>query len=405
VTRRDGAQPEDRVLRNATWRLTAFTAAAITAILVVVGVVAAGVVLREQRHEAQNALRAAVVDLDDLSHASTGTSVWVHRPGRPVSTSPSAPTWLPVRTGLAAVPAAGDRDERTVRRAGVAYRVLSVHRGSALAQAAVTTETQSLERDRLVTGLIVAELAGLLLSVLLGGLIARRAMRPLAVAVARQRRFVADASHELRTPITLLSTRAQLLERSLRRAGATGPQEEAAALVADAHRLSDVVEDLLLSASLGEHPARKEHVDLTGLAHASTAAASAYAGARGVTLVVDADGPAPVDGAPGPLRRVLDALVDNAVAHTPPGGHVVIRVSAGPPARVQVVDDGVGIDPDVAPRLFDRFAHGSSTGDRQHFGLGLALVREVVEAHDGEVAAAPTLGGGATFTVTLPAGA
>jgi signal transduction histidine kinase len=83
----------------------------------------------------------------------------------------------------------------------------------------------------------------------------------------------------------------------------------------------------------------------------------------------------------------------------------VIRVSAGPPARVQVVDDGVGIDPDVAPRLFDRFAHGSRTGDRQHFGLGLALVREVVEAHDGDVAAAPTPGGGATFTVTLPAGA
>jgi two-component system, OmpR family, sensor kinase len=403
MTRRDGTQPEDRVLRHATLRLTVFTAAAITAILVVVGVVAAGVVLREQRHEAHDALRSAVVDLDDVSDAPTGTSVWVYQPGRPVRTSPSAPTWLPVRSGLAAVPAAGDRDERTVRRAGVDYRVLSVHRGSVLAQAAVTTETQSLERARLVTGLIVAEVAGLLLSVLLGGLIARRAMRPLAVAVARQRRFVADASHELRTPITLLSTRAQLLERSLRRTGATAQQEEAAALVADAHRLSEVVEDLLLSASLGEHPARKEHVDLTELAHASTAAASAYAGARGVTLVVDADEPAPVDGAPGPLRRVLDALVDNAVAHTPPGGHVVIRVSAGPPARVQVVDDGVGIDPDVAPRLFDRFAHGSGTGDRQHFGLGLALVREVVEAHDGDVAAAPTPGGGATFTVTLPA--
>jgi signal transduction histidine kinase len=216
---------------------------------------------------------------------------------------------------------------------------------------------------------------------------------------------VADASHDLRTPLTLLSTRAQLLERSLRRRDAASDEHaESQALVADTRRLAEVVEDLLLSASLADQPSRRETVDLAALARAAVESAGPYAAEQGVQLSGPGPGQSPMTvlGAAGPLRRVLDALIDNAVAHTLAGGHVTVRVSAASKVTVQVVDDGTGIDPAVAPRLFDRFAHGPGTGGRRHFGLGLALVREVVQAHHGNVDAGPTPGGGATFTVTLP---
>lgn len=395
--------PELRAVRAVTRRLAVATAAAITVLLVVVGIVAAGVVWREQGAEARRALRRAVVDLDDLRNTPAGTAVWLREPGGAVRTSPDAPGWLPVRRGVAAVTPADPRDERRVRHGGQDYRVYTIRSNGVVAQSVASTRPEQRERSRLLTGLAVAELAGLAMSVLLGTVLARRATAPLLTSMRRQRRFVADASHELRTPLTLLSTRAQLLERSLRRS-APEAHEESAALVADTRRLAEVVDDLLLSASLSDQPARREQVDLAELARAAVAAAQAHASAQGVALRLAADEPVSVHGVPGPLRRVVDALLDNALSHTPPGGCVEVRVEAGPPATVAVVDNGPGIDPSVAPHLFDRFAHGSATGGRRHFGLGLALVREVVEAHGGSIDAGATPGGGATFTVTLPAG-
>jgi signal transduction histidine kinase len=386
--------------------LAALTAGAVTIVLLVVGGLLLAVVSREQAAEARTALRQAVVDADDLmSHPST-VGVWTRAADGSQQRSPSAPAWLPVAAAVDAVSAVdlGPTDERTVRRNGERYRLLTVREGTTVTQATTSTDPQSDEQHRLLTGLVVAELVGLGLSVLLGGLLARRAMSPLVTAMDRQRRFVADASHELRTPLTLLSTRAQLLERSLRRRDATSDEHaESQALVADTRRLAEVVDDLLLSASLADQPSRRETVDLGALARAAVDAAGPYAAEQGVQISGPDVGESPVTvlGAPGPLRRVLDALIDNAVAHTLAGGHIRVHVTAASKVTVQVVDDGTGIDPAVAPRLFDRFAHGPG-GGRRHFGLGLALVREVVQAHHGSVEAGPTPGGGATFTVTLP---
>jgi signal transduction histidine kinase len=379
----------------------------VTVVLLVVGGLLLAVVSREQTAEARTALNQSVVDADDLMTQPSTVGVWTRGADGTQRRSPSAPAWLPVAAAVDAVSSSGQghTDERTVTHGGEDYRLLTVRNGSTVTQATASTDPQSDELHRLLTGLVLAELVGLGLSLLLGGLLARRAMSPLVMAMDRQRRFVADASHELRTPLTLLSTRAQLLERSLRRRDAASDEHaESQALVADTRRLAEVVEDLLLSASLADQPSRRETVDLAALARAAVESAGPYAAEQGVQL----SGPGPdqspmtVLGAAGPLRRVLDALIDNAVAHTLAGGHVTVRVSAASKVTVQVVDDGTGIDPAVAPRLFDRFAHGPGTGGRRHFGLGLALVREVVQAHHGNVDAGPTPGGGATFTVTLP---
>jgi signal transduction histidine kinase len=400
-----GGQTDDRVLRAATRRLAVLTAASITVVLLVVGAVVVAVVVQEQDGEGRAALRQAVVDLDDADGAPATIGVWLRAADGSTQRSHKAPRWLPVRSAVAAVSAAAPRDERVVHHHGTGYQLLTVRRSGLVIHAAASTAPQVDERNRLLTGLGVAELAGLGLSVLIGTWLARRAMTPLATAMTRQRRFIADASHELRTPLTLLSTRAQLLERALRRSAPGDAHAESEELVADTHRLAGVVDDLLLSASLADQPGRSEPVDLVAVARAAVASAAPHGAEQGITI----EGPssaavgAIVNGAPGPLRRVLDSLLDNAVTHTLPGGHVVVRVDAGPPATVAVIDDGTGIDPDVLPHLFDRFAHGGATpGARRHFGLGLALVREIVTAHRGTVGATATPGGGTTFTVTLP---
>ena len=404
------AAAEARTLRAATRRLALLTAAAVTAVLLVVGGVVAGVVLQEQRGEAHKVLEDAVVDLDDLNRAPSPVSIWVLEPDGTQRRSPGAPRWLPVQQALSTVTVDAARDERTVQRAGATFDVLTIARDGRIIQAVTPGGRQAEERDRLIVGLIVAELLGLLLSLALGGYLARRAMGPLVASMARQRRFVADASHELRTPLTLLSTRAQLLERRLRThsdSGAdtnAGAHAESQALVDDARRLAGVVDDLLLSASMTEQDAHREPIDLVALCRTAAAGATSYAAEHGVSLQGPGDDQerAMVAGHPGPLRRVLDALVDNAVTHSRTGSRVVIDVRPGSPHVVRVIDNGSGIDPGIAPRLFDRFAHGTSSGPRRHYGLGLALVREVVSAHGGTVRADPTPGGGATFTVTFP---
>jgi signal transduction histidine kinase len=313
---------------------------------------------------------------------------------------------------VAAVAQPGAAVERTVSRVGTSYLLRTLRRQDGIVvQAAWSGEAAERETRRLLTAVGLAELVGLGLSALLGTLLARRATAPLALAMDRQRRFVADASHELRTPLTLLTTRAQLLERALRRVEPPGPHEQSVALVEDARRLGDVVSDLLLAVTSTAHPDRREAVDLRAVARAVVDDHAVAAAGRGTVLSGpggDQQDDAVVLGAAGALRRVVDALVDNALRHVGDGGHVGVTVD---PARdtvvLRVTDDGPGIDPAVAPHLFERFAHSPAPSSGPHsragFGIGLALVREVVEAHGGTVVSRDGVASGAVFEVRLPA--
>jgi signal transduction histidine kinase len=139
---------------------------------------------------------------------------------------------------------------------------------------------------------------------------------------------------------------------------------------------------------------------------------AAYAQSIGVTLNCECEsvnGSAGFDviGSAAALRRALTALVDNALGHGHDGGTVELRVGrTGAKVMVAVADDGVGIDPEAVATLFTRFSHGAehtSREGREPYGIGLALVREIADAHGGDVAVASTPGAGATFTLTLPA--
>ncbi|MEU7750469.1 HAMP domain-containing sensor histidine kinase [Micromonospora sp. NPDC049171] len=257
-------------------------------------------------------------------------------------------------------------------------------------------------QEQLGIALLVAELAGLAGALVAAALLARRAVAPLATALTLQRRFVADASHELRTPLTVLHTRAQLLVRRARTRPAEQLTDQLEQLVADTRALGEVVEDLLVAAT--EHqPPPDTVVDLAEVARGVVASMSVYAREREVELRLEVTGAAVVRGARTALRRALTALVDNAVGHVAVGGHITVTVRhRDGRIAADVTDDGVGLDPAEADRLLGRFAHGTD-GTGRRFGLGLALVQQVAQAHGGSLEVDGAPGHGATFTLLLPA--
>ncbi|MGA2008566.1 MAG: HAMP domain-containing sensor histidine kinase [Solirubrobacteraceae bacterium] len=213
----------------------------------------------------------------------------------------------------------------------------------------------------------------------------------------RQRAFVADASHELRTPLTSVLANLELLVDSLRGAD----RETADSALRSTKRMRRLVGDLLLLArtDAGQVPPR-EPLDLAEVV--IDAASELESVSRDHVLELDVR-PTPIVGNRDDLQRVATNLLENALRHTPPNTHITAstRSLADGSAELVVADDGPGIPADLRPNLFARFIRGA--GDRGgSFGLGLAIVAAVTEAHGGSVQADDSPHGGARFTVHLP---
>ncbi|WP_432824696.1 ATP-binding protein [Dactylosporangium sp. CA-092794] len=401
--------PDRALLAHARLVLGLQAAAAITVTLLVVGALTLLVVERGQHAQADELLRHTAATEEDLVDPPPGVWLFDQGPDGKVRGTPGAPDELPDQPAIDRVRAGGPTATTKFETDDGDFRVLTQRRGEHVLQVVASMGNEHSERRRMLAALGVSELAGLLIAFLFAVLLARRATAPLVDALTRQRQFVADASHELRTPLTQLHLRAQLLHADLR-AGATGPSvtEDVEQLVVGTRQLGEVVEDLLTSSQLPERrpDPGTAPVDLAAVAAGVVAEHAARAREQGVelTLVPDPTGPPAVRGREAALRRVVTALVDNALNHTPPGGHVTVELGAATaPRRVVLVvrDDGSGFDPADADRLFARFARGH--GDHRRFGLGLALAREVVTGHGGTIEAWGRPGQGAAFTVTLPA--
>ncbi|MEV0896494.1 HAMP domain-containing sensor histidine kinase [Actinoplanes sp. NPDC049802] len=219
------------------------------------------------------------------------------------------------------------------------------------------------------------------------------------------RQFVADASHELRTPLAAIRGYAELSRRSRQ----VLPDEIAHVLnrvESEAKRMTALVEDLLLLARLDAgRPLAQDPVDLTMLAVDATSDAHAAGPAHYWQLDLP-DEPVTVIGDGARLHQVVANLLANARTHTPEGSTVTVKVGAMPNAAViQVIDNGPGIQPDVVPRIFERFARGDSSRSRAagSTGLGLSIVHAVVTSHRGKVGV-QSRPGQTVFTVMLPLG-
>jgi two-component system OmpR family sensor kinase len=220
---------------------------------------------------------------------------------------------------------------------------------------------------------------------------------------ARLRRFISDASHELRTPIAAVSAYAELFDRGAR--DRPDDLERAmAGIQRESRRIGVLVSDLLLLARLDQgRPLEARPADLTAIAGEAVDAAHAMEPAR--PLALEAPEPVMVTGDPERLRQVIDNLLANVRAHTPADAAAVVRVrSEGTRAVVEVQDAGPGLGAQQAAHVFERFYRGDPARSRDHggAGLGLSIVAAIVEAHGGEVGVETGPGGGTTFRVTLP---
>ena len=225
----------------------------------------------------------------------------------------------------------------------------------------------------------------------------------------RLRRFVADASHELRTPIATIRGYAELY----RQGAATEPDDVARLLgrvEAESVRMGTLVEDLLLLARLDSAPQlEREPVDLLSLAADAVVDARAREVGRQVVLHPRTSGawedePPVVEGDEARLRQVLANLLSNTLRHTPPGSPVEVEVGVRDGVAVcRVVDHGPGLAPDATEKVFERFYRADpGRGRAGGAGLGLSIVAGLVHAHGGRVWYEPTPGGGSTFVVSLP---
>jgi two-component system OmpR family sensor kinase len=218
----------------------------------------------------------------------------------------------------------------------------------------------------------------------------------------RLRRFVADASHELRIPLAGVRAYAELLERG----AASRPDDLARAMAGisrESERMSELVEDLLLLARLDEgQPLERELVDLGELAAEAVETARIVDPGRRLELDVKH---VDVVGDRARLRRVLDNLLANVRAHTPAGTPARVRVAAeNGNAVIEVADRGPGLSEEDLDQVFRRFYRADESRSRENggVGLGLSIVAAIAAAHDGSVSVDAKPGEGATFRVLVP---
>lgn len=392
------------VVRRAGRVAAAQASLALAAVLLVVGAVVYIVDVRVQDQQITAALSAVAQTADDVTDPPPGMILVLRDTTGKVSVSADG---VPTAKLLARPVGYSDAWVR-----GVPYRAVVVDRPEGRVVALLDLEPYRTGRTRLLVSLGVAELVGILASIGVVTLLTRRSIRPLVTAMALQRRFVADASHELRAPLTVLHTRIQLLARRLDDGDLTRARAQVDALASDTRLLGEVIEDLLASASMTSEHAPRARVDLAAVVEAVSDSMTQHCETAGVRLIVEVGELSSPDdvvvlGSSTALRRALTALVDNALAHEHPGGTIVVALRRqADHVVVDVRDDGVGIDPSAAGSLFDRFSHGhahTAAGDhRRRHGIGLALVREIAQAHGGHIGFSQTPGGGATFTLTIP---
>jgi two-component system sensor histidine kinase CiaH len=285
----------------------------------------------------------------------------------------------------------------------------------AIAQAAQSRRAVLDPVERLVWVLVLTGLGALGLAAAGGLFMSRRAMRPVQEAFGKQRTFIADASHELKTPLTLIRADAEVLSRGLDDPElARDNRELVDDLLGETDRMSAILSDLLLLARLDADKVSVSRgpFDLALVISEASERFAARAVAEGKNLRIEHSGKLPTRGDAQRTGQILAAILDNALRFTPPEGTITVEGHiTDKRIEATVTDTGPGIPPESLDRIFERFyradtqsaarTRGPSGGGT---GLGLAIARDLARAQGGELAAENAEKGGARFTLTLPPG-
>jgi len=447
--------PIDRLVRRTRMRLAVFTMLLVMALLVMMGVVTAFVALsgmdsavdnslREAAAGPMAALRAAPVDDNSGDGADTGdtgdgtTTIPVATATDPDDHLPASSdtfflvldgsgnllsnprgivlTGLPDTTAVAAALAAGS-DLRTVSAGGDQVRLLTERVGAdasapgGFLQTGFVLNLHNQQEAELLTTIVVTSLAGLLGAALVTLLVTRRALVPIRYAFATERRFVAAASHELRTPVAVIRASAEILQREDLVA------EDGHSLVEDviseSDRLTRLVGDLLAlaAAEAGAITIDRQPLELRSFVADLGRRADTMAQGRGAHLQVDSGppgaAPLPVLADADRLAQLVLILVDNAIDHSPDGGTVSLALRAVPDAQppcadIVVTDHGPGVPVADRERIFEPFARlRGRTRTQSGTGLGLAIARLLADRHQADLSVDDAPQGGARFTIRM----
>lgn len=433
--------PEERLLRRTRWHLAAVTMALVAVLLVTVGVVtrlAATRLMDENVARAMDAaLQVALHESDDLDDDPPRTpagsdtfALFMDATGRVVG-NPSgiALAGLPDPAAIAES-ASGATDRRDGTYGGVPVRLLtrqvaggdaatdghdeSHDDGSSVAfvQVGFVLSLYQEQQRELVLAIASAVLLGILGAVVVTLIVTNRALSPIRRAFAAERRFVAAASHELRTPVAIIRASAEVMQRE----GHATPdgQPLLADIVAETDRLGRLVGDLLALAS-AEAGAVAIHARSTPLGpwiDETARRIDPMIAAAGLTLSTEtealAEAVALVD--PDRLTQLLLVLVDNAVAHSPAGGriHLAATREGARTVAITVTDQGPGVPDELRERIFEPFARTPGARRVQGSGLGLAIARQLAMRQGATLAVADAAhrpqgwGTGACFVLRLP---
>ncbi|HYK83194.1 MAG TPA: HAMP domain-containing sensor histidine kinase [Gemmatimonadales bacterium] len=347
-----------------------------------------------------------VVDAVDELHIPDRSLYLLDSAGEPIKPEEAAP-WIREAARQAAATGRADRD-----RPAPGDHTLRLHAerfsGTAGAVYVAAAVADRLELEDQYASLIeafgAAALAGLLLVAGGGYVLVRKSTAPIERSMAQMRRFMADAAHELRTPITILRTRAEV---------ALGQEREPApdtatlqAIARETARVGGIIGDLLTlaRADSGERPVSHEPLFLDDAAVGAVEAARALADSKGVTLEVGAFDEARITGDAALVRQLLLIVLDNAIKFTPAGGQVRLHVSAADGrADVVITDTGIGIPAEQLAHVFERFYRGEpARREAEGAGLGLAIARWIATAHGARIDITSQPGRGTRVTLTFP---
>jgi len=429
------AEPTERLLRRTQLRLATVTLALVTALVILVGATTAWTATALMRQAIDRALDDAVRDslvlhdmfedesehasADPLGEADTFVLV-VTADGQVVTSTTDADlSGLPDLSALDA--AANGTDLRDGRYGGTAIRLLTTRlpnaavedeegqrQGPLFAQAGFNLTLQNRLEQQLVLGIGLVGLLGIVGSLIVTFFITRRALVPIREAFATERRFVAAASHELQTPVSIIRASAEILDREAL------VQDDAADLVADivaeTDRLGRLVADLLALSSLeaGAIALEIREVELGTWFGDVSRRARAVTETRGLRLATQS-----IPGADScaiqtdreRLDQIVLILIDNAAKHSPPQGEVALELSLDVRAEralVAVRDHGPGIPAEEQERIFEPFARvPGGRGGAKGFGLGLAIAKQLAGRLGAGLSVTSTPGSGATFQISL----
>ena len=294
------------------------------------------------------------------------------------------------------------RDEKTLRLHAIRFKLAS---GQHLVAVAVADQEELEDRYAdLIAAFVAIALLALVLVAGGGFLLVRKSTAPIERSMEFMRRFMADAAHELRTPITILRTRAEI---ALQQPRDTANYVSALrGIEVESRRLGGIVDSLLVlaRADTGERQIEKQRIFLDDIAIDAAGAAQVVARQKNVEITVDDFEEAPIEGDAALIRQLAMILLDNAVKFTDPGGEVHVSVAAPDGTPTFSVDDtGIGIRQDELSRVFQRFFRGESARSRTDgAGLGLSIASWIAREHGATISLKSEPGKGTKVVVTFP---